>query len=57
MTFDEFNNLIVTLCKLSGDPLPNFAIIKDLFDLIDIRGDGHLDIHEWMQSFRRVEVY
>jgi hypothetical protein len=38
-------------------PQPSFNIVKDLFDYIDMRKDGVLDIHEWMQSFRKLEVF
>ena len=29
-------------------------MVKDLFDLIDVRRDGELDITEWQQTFGRV---
>lgn len=28
--------------------------MKDLFDLIDIRKDGYIDLHEWQQTFGAV---
>jgi hypothetical protein len=33
---------------------PTFPVIKDLFDLIDVRRDGELDMNEWSQTFGRV---
>lgn len=36
--------------------MPTFIIVKDLFNYIDTRGDGYVDIHEWMQTFKRIEV-
>jgi hypothetical protein len=30
-------------------------VIKDLFETIDVRKDGLLDMHEWQQTFGRVE--
>lgn len=33
---------------------PTFPVVKDLFDLIDVRKDGQLDITEWQQTFGRV---
>jgi hypothetical protein len=33
---------------------PTFPVIKDLFDLIDVRRDGELDPTEWNQTFGRV---
>lgn len=31
-----------------------YPVIKDLFDTIDIRKDGILDMNEWQQTFGRV---
>ena len=56
MTFDQFNKFIIRLSMLARDPTPSFAIIKDIFDFIDIRRDGIIDLNEWMQTFRGVEV-
>ena len=55
MKFDEFNNLLKNLSIFSKEEMPSFVIIKDLFDYIDMRKDGAIDIHEWMQSFRKIE--
>ena len=35
--------------------MPTYPVIKDLFDTIDVRKDGMLDLHEWQQTFSRVE--
>jgi hypothetical protein len=32
---------------LGGDMIPPYPVIKDLFDTIDIRKDGIIDITEW----------
>ncbi len=48
LSFDEFENFLKTIGGLNNEPLPSFNIIKDLFDYIDIRKDGYIDIHEWM---------
>ena len=34
--------------------MPAYPVIKDLFDTIDIRKDGTLDINEWQQTFGNV---
>ena len=41
--------------ELAGEKVPTYPIIKDLFDTIDVRKDGMLDLHEWQQTFGRVE--
>jgi Ca2+-binding EF-hand superfamily protein len=55
LTYAQFNKLIAALCTLSREDVPSFSIIKDLFDFIDIRRDGIIDMSEWMQSFRLIE--
>ena len=32
---------------MAGDKPPAYPVIKDLFDTIDIRKDGILDMNEW----------
>lgn len=41
--------------ELAGEKAPTYPVIKDLFDTIDIRKDGLIDLHEWQQTFGRVE--
>jgi len=45
------------LSQYAGEAIPGFSIIKDIFDFIDIRRDGIIDLNEWMQTFRSVEKY
>ena len=52
---DEFREFINVLCKLKKEETLSFGVVRDLFEFIDIRKDGLLDIHEWMQTFRAVE--
>lgn len=42
------------LSKLAKEPQPTYAIIKDLFDTIDIRKDGIIDLNEWEQTFGNI---
>ena len=37
--------------EVAGDRIPSYPVIKDLFDTIDIRKDGIIDLSEWQQSF------
>lgn len=41
------------LCILAKEPLPPYIIIKDLFEIIDIRKDNVIDINEWLQTFNQ----
>ena len=56
LTYTQFNKFIMNLCTISGEEPPSFSIIKDLFDFIDIRKDGIIDLNEWMQTFKMIEV-
>ena len=47
ITFSDFSKLIAKLHEMSGEKTPTYPIIKDLFDTIDIRKDGMIDMHEW----------
>jgi len=56
MTYEEFNNFMVTLCNLAHEDVPAFSIIKDVFDFIDVKRDGIIDINEWTQVFNQLPV-
>ena len=46
--------MVMKLYELANDKCPAYPVIKDLFDTIDIRKDGILDINEWQQTFGHV---
>lgn len=54
LTYQEFSKLVVQLHTLAAEQIPTYAIIKDLFDTIDIRKDGIIDMNEWEQTFGNV---
>lgn len=47
----EFRDLIEAVFRLAREENPPFAIIKDLFEFIDKRRDGFIDLTEWMDAF------
>lgn len=55
ITFLDFSKLVQKAHELAGEKSPTYAVIKDLFDTIDVRKDGMIDLHEWQQTFCRVE--
>lgn len=55
LTFANFHDLIKELSRLSAKDVPPFGIIKDIFDEIDIRKDGEIDLKEWNQTFLEVQ--
>lgn len=43
MSFEEFYKMVKDIAGLSNEPLPQYSIIKEIFDFIDVRGDDKLD--------------
>ena len=39
---------------MANEKTPTYLVVKDMFDTIDIRKDGIIDLNEWQQSFGRV---
>jgi hypothetical protein len=54
LTFKDFSNLVTKVHQLGSLPVPAYPVLKDLFDVIDIRQDGLIDLTEWQQTFGRV---
>ena len=52
MNFEEFYNLYKDIYVLCNESLPQFSIIKEIFDFVDVRGDGKVDYQEWVQTFK-----
>jgi hypothetical protein len=49
--FQKYRNLVVDLYKRNEQEIPNFTLIKNTFDTIDLRKDGIIDYKEWSKSF------
>lgn len=47
MNFMDFSLLVKEACRVSNTTEPAYAVIKDLFDAVDIMKDGHIDQREW----------
>jgi hypothetical protein len=43
MNFEEFYTMVKTLYSVSTEALPEYAIIREFFDFIDVRKDQRLD--------------
>ena len=52
LTFHQFEALLSKLSELSRTEQQPYSIVKDLFDLIDIRKDNVIDMKEWLHAFR-----
>ena len=53
MDFDTFKCIIGEMYKRECKQTPNFALLKETFDVIDLRKDGYIDMNEWTNSFGR----
>jgi hypothetical protein len=56
MDFNKFKLIITDLFERETKPVPNFALIKNAFEYIDLRKDGILDMNEWLKAFSMTEV-
>lgn len=41
---------------MTGEDMPSLSIIRDLFDFIDVKKDGIIDLNEWIETFNHVTV-
>jgi len=44
------------LFEKDSRPAPNYTLIKNAFEYIDIRKDGIIDMNEWLKAFTFTEV-
>ena len=51
MDFDKYKNIIYDMYNREEKKLPNFTLIKNSFDAIDLRKDGIIDKNEWCKAF------
>lgn len=56
LTYEDFNTFITQLAKMSHSDIPAFSTIHDLFDFIDMKKDGVIDVNEWIQTFNQLTV-
>ena len=52
MSFEEFHKMLKNLYEQACEPLPEFSVIREIFDHIDIRRDNQIDFQEFTQTFR-----
>ena len=53
--FDGFKKIIYDLYKREMKSCPAYSVLKYVYDYIDIRKDGLIDLNEWNQIFSRAE--
>lgn len=48
--------MILKLYQDDSKEGPNYILMKNIFDYIDVRKDGIIDQNEWITTFNSVEV-
>ena len=51
MDFEKFKNIIFDMYTRDNHDIPNFILIKNAYDTLDLRKDGLIDIKEWCIAF------
>ena len=54
MDFVKFKSIINELYTKENRPVPNFAMMKNCYDYIDLRKDGLIDLVEWSNVFGNI---
>ena len=55
--FDIFKKVIYDMYKREEKKEPNYSVMKYIYDYIDIRKDGLIDLNEWNKIFAKQESY
>jgi len=57
LTYEEFTAFMTHLYRFSNEEFPAVSIIRDLFNFIDVKQDGFIDINEWNQTFNQLTAF
>ena len=52
LQFGEFVQMLTKLYECGKEELPAYPILKDLFEIVDLRNDGVIDANEWNRTFK-----
>ncbi|KAL4493987.1 hypothetical protein ABPG72_022004 [Tetrahymena utriculariae] len=56
MNFQDFSKFMEQIQNLSkSEEHLGFQILRDMFDFIDVKGDGIIDLQEWLSAFMKYE--
>lgn len=47
MTLEDFRFFLAKVALIQRNDVPSYSISKDMFDHIDIKRDGIIDLDEW----------
>lgn len=51
MSFEIFRGFVNKLYEKESKSPPNFALVRNAFEFIDVRKDNKLDMNEWLRTF------
>ena len=49
--FEKFKNIIFDMYRRNNQQAPNYILVKNAYDALDLRKDGIIDIKEWCIAF------
>ena len=55
MDFDKFKKIIHDVYTRESKPTPTYPVLKYIYDYIDVRKDGVIDLNEWSKVFATSE--
>jgi hypothetical protein len=47
LAFSDFYRLVTRAHELANEKAPAYPVVRDLFEAVDIRRDGIIDLDEW----------
>ena len=53
--FDKFKKIVYDVYKRESKQTPTYSVMKYVYDYIDIRKDGVIDLNEWSKIFAQAE--
>ena len=55
MDFDKFKKIVHDVYTRESKPTPTYPVLKYIYDFIDVRKDGVIDLNEWSKVFATSE--
>ena len=52
--FNKFKGIIIGLYTKEKKPIPNYVVLKNCYEYIDLRKDGVIDLVEWCNIFSKI---
>ena len=53
--FEQFKKMLYELYYKERVPVPNYPVMKYVYDYVDVRKDGVIDLNEWNKIMAKAE--